>query len=101
MINQLRKIIGTRAVTWIGPRWKAVFGLAAKEVGLSEETVVAKEFDCGYLYLTTYPDIQAASMDPLRHFLRVGWKEGRNPNSAFETSFYLSRYPDVGASASE
>jgi len=33
--------------------------------------------------------------DPLRHFLHRGWREGRDPSSAFSTDWYLDQYPDV------
>jgi len=46
-------------------------------------------------YLTKYPDCRQADVDPLFHFLRIGWKEGRNPSKDFDTTYYLSQYPDV------
>ena len=46
-------------------------------------------------YLFTYPDVRVADMDPLSHFMKVGWKEGRNPSERFNTTFYLTTYPDV------
>jgi glycosyltransferase involved in cell wall biosynthesis/GT2 family glycosyltransferase len=33
--------------------------------------------------------------DLLLHFLRKGWREGRDPSSAFSTSWYLDQYADV------
>mgnify|MGYP001205024862 FL=1 len=51
-------------------------------------------FDPVY-YLFTYPDVRVADMDPLKHFMKVGWKEGRNPSDKFNTQFYLNTYPDV------
>jgi len=49
-------------------------------------------------YLTTYPDVAAAGVDPVVHFVADGVLEGRSPSALFDTSFYLSRNPDVGAS---
>jgi 1,4-dihydroxy-2-naphthoate octaprenyltransferase len=40
-------------------------------------------------YLRTYPDIAAAGMDPVEHYLRAGWREGRDPRPDFSTSGYL------------
>ncbi|MGU3662324.1 hypothetical protein [Methylobacterium fujisawaense] len=54
-------------------------------------------FDAGY-YLEAYPDIRDSGVDPLEHFLKWGWREGRNPSAGFNTRFYLSMYPDVAES---
>jgi predicted HAD superfamily hydrolase len=51
-------------------------------------------FDPSY-YLLTYPDCRPVDIDPLWHFIRYGWKEGRNPSSKFDTEFYLGMNPDV------
>ena len=49
---------------------------------------VESEFDPQF-YLAKYPDVQAAGLDPLRHFTDSGWKEGRDPNPHFSTEYYL------------
>ena len=46
-------------------------------------------------YLARYPDVAAAGMDPLEHYLRHGAAEGRDPGPDFCTGAYLRRYPDV------
>jgi glycosyltransferase involved in cell wall biosynthesis len=46
-------------------------------------------------YLDNNPDVRAAGIDPLMHFMKHGWKEGRNPSPNFDTSYYLSRNEDV------
>ncbi|MBF0877895.1 hypothetical protein HKD21_13770 [Gluconobacter cerevisiae] len=46
-------------------------------------------------YLETYPDVRDAGIDPLEHYMTVGWREGRNPSPAFDTQFYLHANPDV------
>lgn len=51
-------------------------------------------FDRGY-YLTTYPDVAKAGMDPIKHYVRYGANEGRNPCADFDTWFYLRENPDV------
>jgi glycosyltransferase involved in cell wall biosynthesis len=48
-----------------------------------------------YYYLVTYPDCRRADIDPLRHYVRIGWKEGRNPSSYFDTKNYLAANTDV------
>lgn len=51
-------------------------------------------FDAIY-YINEYPDCRYEDVDPLFHFIRHGWKEGRNPSNRFNTQYYLNRYPDV------
>ncbi|MBT2321959.1 hypothetical protein J7E62_06280 [Variovorax paradoxus] len=53
------------------------------------------QFDAGY-YLATYPDVERASFDPIKHYLLYGVGQGLNPSAAFSTVYYLERYPDVG-----
>lgn len=48
-----------------------------------------------HYYLTQNEDVRKAGMDPLRHFLRHGWKEGRKPNPLFDPAYYLAAYYDV------
>lgn len=55
-----------------------------------------KEFDATY-YLQQYPDVAASGMDPLTHYEKFGWKEGRNPDPFFNTKYYLNQNPDVAA----
>ncbi len=49
-------------------------------------------------YLREYPDIAAEKVDPLRHYLKFGADEGRNPGPDFNTKWYLQQYPDVSHS---
>ncbi len=55
-------------------------------------------FDADF-YLDRYPDIAGLSgdsgFDPVAHYLREGWQEGRDPSPAFSTRFYLEANPDV------
>ena len=51
-------------------------------------------FDPEY-YLRTYIDVRKADVDPLKHFCKRGWKEGRNPSANFNTKHYLSRHPEL------
>jgi UbiA prenyltransferase family len=46
-------------------------------------------------YLATYPDIAAAGIDPVDHYLRVGWREGRDPRPDFSTRDYLAVHEEV------
>jgi len=51
-------------------------------------------FDPAY-YLNRYPDIRDAGINPLKHYLIFGWKEGRDPSGKFDTKYYLITNPDV------
>jgi len=45
-------------------------------------------FDHEY-YLTIYPDIRDADVNPAWHYVRIGWKENRNPSPSFDTKYYI------------
>jgi hypothetical protein len=53
-------------------------------------------FDEGW-YKENYPDVGAAGVDPIEHYLSCGADEGRNPSPSFNTLWYLSNNPDAGA----
>jgi serralysin len=36
-----------------------------------------------------------AQINPLTHYMLVGWTEGRDPSSYFDTARYLADNPDV------
>lgn len=54
----------------------------------------SKLFDQRY-YLLKNPDVRVADTDPLNHFIKFGWREGRNPSEDFDVTFYLETNPDV------
>lgn len=66
----------------------------------SEYKIIKKSglFDEQY-YLKTYEDVRKADIDSLNHYIKNGWKEGRNPSENFNTNFYLETYPDVRQAA--
>ena len=51
-------------------------------------------FDSEY-YLTNNEDVKKAKVDPIKHYLKFGWKEGRNPSAEFDGNEYLNKRPDV------
>jgi len=51
-------------------------------------------FDSKY-YLFTYEDVRSHDIDPIKHYIHFGAKEGRNPCRNFDTNFYLETYRDV------
>jgi len=46
-------------------------------------------------YLRKYPDVAAAGVNPLCHYLKYGRAQLRQPHPLFDPVFYLDRYPDV------
>ena len=48
-------------------------------------------------YLGQNPDVAAAGIDPLEHYLESGSDEGRNPNRTLRCCVYLAKNPDVAA----
>ena len=44
------------------------------------------------LYLVEGPDIRAAGWEPLAHYRRWGWREGRRPNLYFDPAWYRARH---------
>jgi len=57
---------------------------------------VAEGFDAAF-YLQANPDVAAAGLEPLDHFLMSGWQEGRDPSIGFSIEDYLQAYPDIAA----
>jgi len=52
-------------------------------------------FNADY-YLNHYPDAKRAGLDPIWHYMKFGWKEGKNPSPDFDTTYYLRTNKDVG-----
>jgi hypothetical protein len=46
-------------------------------------------------YLHKYPDVAAAGVNPLRHYLEHGAEEGRKPHALFDHDFYLLCCPEA------
>ncbi len=91
---------GRRPVLYFDPVWyRARYGVPEGEMCLahflarrvSGETSPLVEFDSAW-YLKTYPDVAAAGMDPLEHFIVQGHREARNPSPDFDSRFYRQRY---------
>lgn len=67
--------------------------LESRAVALLEHSGL---FDTGW-FTERNPDLVAAGLDPLLHFHRYGWREGRWPNPYFDTAWYLQYNQDVAA----
>ncbi|MGQ7242625.1 glycosyltransferase family 2 protein [Salinicola sp. V024] len=49
-------------------------------------------------YLQQYPDVSMAGIDPVRHYMKYGWRMKRNPCRRFDSELYLSDNPEVASS---
>ncbi|MDP3173145.1 MAG: hypothetical protein Q8M88_01770 [Phenylobacterium sp.] len=63
----------------------------------TERAMVAAEFDEAF-YLDANSDVADAGVDPLEHFLSLGWREMRDPNPTFSMVDYVDAYADVAMS---
>jgi len=63
------------------------------EVGIVKESAL---FDQAW-YLSKYPDVGHGGANAVLHYLRDGWREGRDPGPQFSTARYLRANPDVAA----
>ena len=95
--NEVRRIVRVirlsaagwqSARTWSKERWRQ---------RRAYRTITASGlFDAAW-YLAQNPDVAAAKINPLAHYLSSGAHEGRDPHPDFDTSFYLRSNPDVVA----
>ena len=53
------------------------------------------KFFSSKFYLSTYFKNSNEDIDPIQHYLTVGWKQGYDPSPKFNTDSYLSAYSDV------
>jgi glycosyltransferase involved in cell wall biosynthesis len=65
-----------------------------EDLAPSDVERIRTSFDEAY-YLEQYPELQASGVDPFEHYMRVGWREGRNPSPCFSTNYYLMHSEDV------
>jgi hypothetical protein len=49
-------------------------------------------------YAARYPDVAAANLDPLQHYIHFGVNEQRDPNRFFDNAWYQTHYRDVAES---
>lgn len=69
---------------------------ATERLNLIDNTMarIRDAFDADF-YLSVYPDVAKAQVDPLFHYCAEGWREGRDPCAGFSTRHYLESNPDV------
>lgn len=59
-----------------------------------KKRALRKVFDAAF-YLRTNPDVAAAGVDPLRHYLKHGAAEQRQPHPLFDPVHYLACCPEA------
>jgi hypothetical protein len=52
-------------------------------------------------YRAVYRELDRPGVDPVRHYLEQGWREGRDPAPWFSVRRYLRRHPDIVRSGVE
>ncbi|MRX52185.1 hypothetical protein GI374_17625 [Paracoccus sp. S-4012] len=77
-----------------GRKGKSEAGIDSVQGEAALAEVIAPHFDASF-YRRNNPDVVEAGVEPLQHFLRYGWREGRDPNASFSVSQYLERNRDV------
>ena len=60
----------------------------------SDMRLAANDFDEAW-YLERNPDVATSGIDPLWHFMRRGYREGRWPTPQFDPAWYLAHNLDV------
>ena len=64
----------------------------------SVDQALLKDFDAGF-YRSKYTDVALAGIDPLKHYLDYGWREGRWPNAWFDPDAYWNKFPEIDSSS--
>ncbi len=84
-------------VRWIPGPARKVLGRPRTRRLLQEQIDLIRNSDWfdSQWYLDKYPDVRAAGIDPVEHYVTTGWKENRNPGAGFDTAYYLRCNPDI------
>lgn len=94
------------ALIHASPSWKVVDFLRAlaapwrkltsrSSSGDRAALVRGSEFFDAHWYQSRYRDVADSGFDPAEHYLRAGWREGRDPGPRFSSSAYLELHADV------
>jgi len=82
---------------WLGASGGRLSRRADTKAKLEQSAALIREselFDAAW-YLSEYPDVAKAGIDPAMHYLTHGAFEGRNPSRKFDSRAYLRAYSDV------
>ncbi|WP_081087271.1 rhamnan synthesis F family protein [Burkholderia pseudomultivorans] len=78
------------------PASGSITDTAASSSGNPVDELCRREFDVDY-YLSSYPDVKESGLDPFLHYMDHGYKEGRNPNSEFDSTYYKNTHLGRGS----
>ena len=78
------------------PRAEYPLARAPKRTLSGNAAAVCRQLFDAEFYLSSNPDVAAAGVDPLKHYIRYGSAEGRKPHPLFQPEFYLAQCPDAG-----
>lgn len=70
--------------------WNYYNNITWKEVNKKAHPLFDSEW-----YLKHNSDLTSLTTSPLNHFVKLGWREGRNPHPLFNTKWYLAQNPDI------
>jgi hypothetical protein len=84
---------------WLGPRFRAArraYGALFRLTVRDDRRCIASSglFDARW-YLEHYPEAAASDLDPLDHYLAIGWKNGLSPGPRFDAARYLEQSRDA------
>jgi hypothetical protein len=74
--------------------------MAATATADEDYRIVSTAVDQAF-YRAAYPELDAPGLDPIRHYLEHGWREGRDPAPWFSVRGYLQRNPDIAKRGEE
>jgi hypothetical protein len=85
-----------RRVTWrLSAPWHALVDWLGVERSRARRLVAASGLFDAEWYKARYPDVAENGGDPLDHYMRYGWQEGRDPSDAFSVQSYVAHNPDI------
>lgn len=102
-LRGLRRVFRSRFVNDLRRATRVAYWLVTFQIfpRLRERRLVRQIYASGWFdvafYTSRYPDIAAAGIDSVLHYLTFGAAEGRDPGPSFSTQYYLQSNPDVAA----
>jgi hypothetical protein len=89
----------------VGPQFRSarrLFGAFFRRISKDDRRCIVSSglFDAQW-YLDHSPDAAGSSLDPLDHYLTIGWKSGRSPGPHFDAARYLEHSRDAAIADSE
>ncbi|HEV2805874.1 MAG TPA: hypothetical protein VGW57_13200 [Chthoniobacterales bacterium] len=74
--------------------WNIVHWARPTRTNVPIPAAASRLFDAAW-YLSNYPDVANAELDPLQHYWSFGVFEGRHPNAVFNVPWYLEKHPEL------